>query len=506
VSQHSDPAPEHPGSEGDQATRHEATRHLREDLLRYLPSQAIPALIAFVTIPIITRLLSPAEYGDYRLVLAAVAAFGAAGGWLAAAVYRFFPSMELSGGLQQLRATLQWLLAFTLGLFAVMWLGGLWVLRPTLGPGQAEVLLIGGALMLVNTLWGVVNAEVRTVREVNWYSTSVVLNKALTLGIGVGLVVWGGLRVDGLLLGSIIASLVLLPMLLRVISRRLPRPSSFNRSLASQMWRYGLPIILVQLLDWALQLSDRFFLAAFRNQTEVGLYSAAYGIAEQGMGTIVLMFELPFSILGARVWERGGSDAAAGFVSDSARSYLLVAIPAWAGLSTLAAPIMAMMTSAPFHEASVIMPVVSLALLIGAIQWWHTAGSIFSKKTGQTLISMAAAVLVNVALNLIFLERYGYPAAALTSLAGYTAGLLVMVWLSRRDFRWAFPFQSLGRALLAAGVMSAAIWALGNRVEMGPLTTLLVSVPLGMVVYGAVLLALGEPQARRILDRISRRS
>jgi O-antigen/teichoic acid export membrane protein len=272
------------------------------------------------------------------------------------------------------------------------------------------------------------------------------------------------------------------------------------------MWRYGLPIILVQLLDWALQQSDRFFLAAYRSPTEVGLYSAAYGIAEQGMGTIVLMFELPFSILGARVWERGGSDAAAGFVSDSARSYLLIAVPAWAGLSILAAPIMAVMTSAPFHEAAVIMPVVSLALLIGAIQWWYTAGSIFSKKTGQTLISMAAAVLVNIGLNLVVIDRYGYPAAAVTSLVGYIAALVVMVWLSRRDFRWPFPFRSLGRALLAAGVMSAAIWALGTTAEMGPLTTILVSVPLGLVVYSAVLLALGEPQARSLFDRISRRA
>jgi O-antigen/teichoic acid export membrane protein len=476
------------------------------DLFRYLPAQVIPALIAFVTIPIITRLLSPAEYGDYRLVLAAVAAFGAAGGWLAAAVYRFFPAAEMSDGLEELRATLQWLLAFTLGLFAIVWLGGLWVLRPTVGPDRAEILLIGGVLMLVNTVWGVVNAEVRTVREVNWYSTSVVLNKALTLGLGVGLVIWGGLAVDGLLLGSVIASLLLLPMLLRVVNRRLPRPSSFSRSLAAQMWRYGLPIILVQLLDWALQQSDRFFLAAYRSPTEVGLYSAAYGIAEQGMGTIVLMFELPFSILGARVWERGGSDAAAGFVSDSARSYLLIAVPAWAGLSILAAPIMAVMTSAPFHEAAVIMPVVSLALLIGAIQWWYTAGSIFSKKTGQTLISMAAAVLVNIGLNLVVIDRYGYPAAAVTSLVGYIAALVVMVWLSRRDFRWPFPFRSLGRALLAAGVMSAAIWVLGTTAEMGPLTTILVSVPLGIVVYGLALLALGEPQARSLFDRISRRA
>jgi O-antigen/teichoic acid export membrane protein len=506
VSHVPDPGSGESGSGGEEATRRNATRALREDLFRYLPSQVIPALIAFVTIPIITRLLTPAEYGDYRLVLAAVAAFGAAGGWLPAAVYRFFPSMEMSGELEQLRATLQWLLAFTLGLFATVWLAGTWILSSTLGAGQAEVFLIGGILMLVNTVWGVVNAEVRTIREVTWYSTSVVLNKALSLGIGVGLVIWGGVRVDGLLLGSIIASLLLLPMLLRVLNRRLPRASSFSGALARQMWRYGLPIVLVQLLDWALQLSDRFFLAALRNQTEVGLYSAAYGIAEQGMGTIVLMFELPFSILGARVWERGGSEAASGFVSDSARSYLLVAIPAWAGLSILAQPIIEVMTSAPYHEAAVIMPVVSLALLVGAIQWWYTAGSIFSKKTGQTLISMAAAVVVNVGLNLMFLENYGYPAAALTSLAGYIAGLVVMIWLSRRDFRWAFPFRSLSRALVATGVMSAAIWALGMLFELGPLPTLVISVLVGLVVYGVALLAVGEPQARKLFDRFTRRA
>ena len=506
MSRHPGPGSEESGSRGDEGIRRRASRDLRDDLVRYLPSQVIPALIAFVTIPIITRLLSPAEYGDYRLILAAVAAFGAAGGWLAAAVYRFFPSMEMADELAGLRATLRVLLVLTLALFTIVWLGGGWLLRPAFSSSQSQLLLIGGFLMLVNTVWGVVNAEVRTVREVTWYSTSVVLNKALTLGIGVGLVVWAGLRVDGLLYGSVIASLLLLPMLLRVIDRRLPRPGSFSGSLARQMWRFGLPIVLVQLVDWALQQSDRFFIAALRNQTEVGLYSAAYGIAEQGMATIVLMFELPFSILGARVWERDGSAAASVFVSDSVRSYLLVAVPAWAGLSILAQPIMNVMTSAAYQEAAVIMPVVSLALLIGAIQFWYTTGAIFSKKTGQTLISMVAAVVVNVALNLVFIERYGYRAAAVTSLVGYIVALVVMVLLSRRDFHWAFPFPSFGRALVAAGVMSAAIWALGSAVELGALATLLVSVPLGIVVYAAALLALGEPQARSLFDRLARRA
>jgi O-antigen/teichoic acid export membrane protein len=502
----SETGPEAAAPSGDEATGRRAIRDLRGDMVRYLPSQVLPALIAFLAIPVLTRLLSPAEFGDYRLILAAVGGFGAAGAWIAAAVYRSFPEMEISDRLDGFRATVNGLLAFTLGLFAILWLGGTWGIRSWLGDDRANLFLIGAVLMAVNTFWGITNSQVRAVREVGWYSVSVILNKAITLGLGVGLVIWAGLRVDGLLYGSIAASLLLLPLLLWVINGRLPSAGRFSRDLARQMLRYGLPIALVQVVNWALELSDRFFIAAFRDETEVGLYSAAYGIAEQGMATIVLMFELPFSILAFRVWERDGREAAAGFVSDSARSYLLVAVPAWAGLSILARPIMTVMTDAPYHEASVIMPVVSLALLVGAIQWWYTSGSTFSKKTGQTLISMSVAVVVNLVLNLLLIERYGYPAAAVTTLVGYMVALAVMVWLSRRDFRWVFPFRSLSRAVAAAGLMSGAIWAVTRGLEMGSAMTLAISVPLGIIVYGATLLALGEPQARVVLRRLTRRA
>lgn len=223
------------------------------------------------------------------------------------------------------------------------------------------------------------------------------------------------------------------------------------------------------------------------------------------MEAILLMFQLPFSILGSRVWERDGPEAAAEFVSDSARSYLLVAVPAWAGLSILAVPIMTVMTAAPYHEAAGIIPVVSLALLVGAIQWWYTTGATFSKKTGQLLISISAAIVVNVALNLLLVERFGYWAAAWTTLIAYGVAALVMAWLTRRAFRWRFPLASLGRSVLAAGLMSLAIWSIMGIMDMGA-ATLAVSVPVGIVVYGLALLILGEPQARRMFDRLTRRT
>jgi O-antigen/teichoic acid export membrane protein len=490
---------------GNDSGRRKAGRELRGDLFRYLPSQVLPAVIAFITIPILTRLLSPAEFGDYRLILAAVGAFGAAGSWIASAVYRFFPGMERDERLPVFRGTINWLLASTCAVFVTVWLGGWWALGSSLGDIRSDLFLIGAGLMLVNTVWGIASSEVRAVREVNWYSVSVVLNKALTLGLGVSILIWTSLRVSGLIYGSIAASLVLLPLLYRVTRRRLPRASGWDRVLARRMFRYGLPIALLMVVEWALQLSDRFFIAALRSGAEVGLYSAAYGIAEQSMTAIVLMFHLPFSILAYRVFELDGSDAASGFVADSTRSYLLLAIPGGAGLSVLAGPIMTVMTDAPYRPASVIMPVVALALLLGGIQWWYTTGPTFSEKTGQILISMSAAVVVNAGLNFLLIGRYGYKAAAVTSLIGYAVALIVMVWLSRRDFRWAFPFASAGRSLIAAGLMSGVIWVLNQATKMPAPAALTVSILLGMLVYGMALLALREPQAvslkRRLFNR-----
>ena len=47
---------------------------LVKDMLIYMPAQFLPALTAFITTPILTRLFPPAEYGYWALA-ASVSAF-----------------------------------------------------------------------------------------------------------------------------------------------------------------------------------------------------------------------------------------------------------------------------------------------------------------------------------------------------------------------------------------------------------------------------------------------
>ena len=46
-------------------------KRITKDMLAYLPAKALPALAAFITVPIYTRLFPPNEFGNYVLATAA---------------------------------------------------------------------------------------------------------------------------------------------------------------------------------------------------------------------------------------------------------------------------------------------------------------------------------------------------------------------------------------------------------------------------------------------------
>lgn len=481
---------------------------LRSDLVRYLPSQAVPAILGFVSIPIITSLFPPADYGDYRLALATVGSFSAVSVWMATAIYRFFPESELDGRLADFKTTIFRGLIATNTVLSLVWLGGLVILGARLSPQLRLLMVVGLVVMNVNTMWSLAAALVRVQRRVGWYSAGVVFNRSVALAVGVGLVLWWGFGVEGLLYGSVVASVTALPVLLKVGLRRLPSAGGrFSRRLLVDMVKFAGPVVLGQLAAWFLSLSDRYVIAWARGSVEVGLYTAAYGIAEQSVAIILTVFQLPFAVLGARVWERDGAEVAARFVTNSARGYLLVAIPAWFGISVLAQPVMRLMTAPAYHSAAGVMPYVAGALVLWGVQYWFSAAAMFLKKTSRYAGAVLVGVVVNIGLNLWLVPLYGYRAAAVTTLAAYAISVVVMAILTRADFRWEFPWRSVVRAVIAASVMAGAIALFRATTSLSPALTVAVAVPGGAVVYTAILAVFGElPEdvRRWTRDRVGR--
>jgi O-antigen/teichoic acid export membrane protein len=62
-------------------------------LVRYMPSQ-LGGLLAFLTVPILTRLLSVEEYGLYTLLLSSITILVTLMNGLGPAIVRFYPAVS----------------------------------------------------------------------------------------------------------------------------------------------------------------------------------------------------------------------------------------------------------------------------------------------------------------------------------------------------------------------------------------------------------------------------
>jgi len=175
---------------------------------------------------------------------------------------------------------------------------------------------------------------------------------------------------------------------------------------------------------------------------------------------------------------------------------LIACVPAVIGLSVLSKPILNIMTGEQYFEGHKIIPFVTLGILFLGLQQRFQAGFIFYKKTGYITFAIVASGLLNLFLNFLFVPRYGYFAAAITTLISYSFLLFLMVILSRRFFTWKFPFKSLVKGTCSSAIMGIAVYYVSNSLTYAVLINLILSIFLGILIYFVLLFLFREFQSR----------
>jgi len=480
------------------------TKALIGDLIKYAPSQVVPALASLISIPILTRLFPPQDYGRYMLVMATISVLTTLSGWLVMSVIRFYPALERDGRLEELYAcVLVGVLIFVptlAGLFTAI----VFLARLKLEKFLHQLMLVAVIVFSLTAIFEIFQSFLQAKRKATWYSLFSTWKSGGGLVIGIGLVVVFRFGVEGLLWGSALNMALSLPLLWKIAIGRFPRIANFSAELTKEMVKYSLPLVVGNLAAWVLSLSDRYILGFFRGAHEVGIYSASYAVSEKSILLLTTLFLLASGPISIHVWEKEGEQRAREFVSSTMRYYLLLCLPAVVGLSVLARPAMGVLAGAAYYEGFRIMPFVALGGLLLGLQQRFQAGLIFYKKTHFIMVAMTCAGLINIGLNLLLVPRYGYIAAAITTLIGYTVLLAIMVISSKKYFIWDFPFASLGRAVLASAIMGAIVYPVGNGLTSSPLLNLIVAVPLGALLYFSLLFLLREiqPNERRALKQL----
>ena len=310
------------------------------------------------------------------------------------------------------------------------------------------------------------------------------LGAALTrLGLGW----WGPLA--GLAVG------MLLPMLHALRRDWSGLKLSIDRETLSVICQYGLPLSLTVALTIVISSSDRFLIAWILGKDAAGLYSVAVDFTSQTITLLMMVICLAVYPLAVRAWEEYGREAAQREMRHNASLLLAVGLPAAVGLSVLAPGVANCFLGESFrHAFPQVVPLVATGTFLAGLKAFHfdTAFQFVNRTIIQVWIVLVAAV-VNIALNLVAIRRFGINGAASASVLAYLLAIVLTAMVGRRYFVLPFPLKPLLQTLAAAGTMALVLYPF--RADAGR-AALVAQIAAGASVYGTVLFALDFQRVR----------
>jgi len=465
-------------------------RELGTDMGKYIPAQIVPGIVGFISLPILTRLFLPLDYGYYSLVIAAVSVPTVIVGWLSMAVVRFYSVYDREGRLPALYGSMVRLLLITVAAIVAACSIILLLLQDTIDSRLYGYFWIGLLLLSLSGAYQLCLHFLRARRWVGWYSVFVSWQSVMTLLVGLSLIYIGNMDISSFFWGAAAAICVALPLAYMKSSDGVKVSGYLTRSQTREMVRYAFPLVVGNLAGWVLGLSDRYVIEAFHSSSEVGLYSLGYNVASQSMMLIVTLFMAATGPLGIKLYESEGRESAARFVAQSTRLYLLLALPASVCLGVLARPIIAIISPDQYDQAYTVLPWVAAGVFLLGMQQRFQAGLLYTKRTYYITAATVTAGLVNVGLNVIFVPEYGFLAAAVTTFVGYALLLAAIIAVSLPVFRWSFPVATLIRTVISSALMGLCVHFI---YQIQPAAWFLaVATGAGAAVYFLVLAMLGE--------------
>ena len=447
----------------------------------YTAASIISKLIAVALLPLYTRYLTLADYGAAEVMFAAVvsASIVVRLGMLEA-LLRFYckddedPAKVVSTSF----AALFWF-STAAALIALPFAGPISeALLPRPAPDLARI-SIGGlwVLTMVEYLLTLFRLEERA----RAYFLTTILNVLAAIGLTVILVVGEGEGARGLLLGSYASGAVVALGLIVVHRRRLSL--WIDGPLLRRMTRFGLPTMPAELSLYLLNFVDRIVIVRSVGLAEAGLYSVAVKFA-QAVNVLVRGFQLAWPPLAYSIRDDGEARRAyAAIVTWFVGGCAFVVTGMW-----LFSRWIARILAAPrFFDSYEAVGLIATGVTLYAL---YMVLVVILGRTGRTefnLPATIAALVANVALNIVLVPSLGIVGAGLALVASYVVVVGLMYVFTQRLFPVPYEWSRLARVVL----VSTALVLLGELLLPTSGAAGLLSRILLWLTYPAVLLLSG---------------
>jgi O-antigen/teichoic acid export membrane protein len=329
-------------------------------------------------------------------------------------------------------------------------------------------------------------------QEAKWYIAAQLGFTIIALVIGVPMAVYLGLGAAGILWGQVIILFVLGVIMLRGLFLTGSRVSREATSLPNvkEFALYGLPTMVAVIGVWIMTSADRYVIEYFRNTAEVGLYSMGFAI-----GNIIAMLVDAFILAAVPIlmltYESDDREITSRLLSQLTRIFILIALPATVGLSVLAGPIIRLLATEPYYPAIIVIPFIALTGFTLGLALLSHIGLLTAKKTPIMTRNWSVAAALNILLNILFIPKFGFVAAAATTLVSHIVLLILNMTSASKYLRWVVMPRSALNSALASIVMGGAIF-LVIHISSSAIVNCILGLIAGVIVYFGILVLLKE--------------
>lgn len=431
------------------------------DSLIYGGGRLVQRFLTVFLLPIYTQYLTPHDYGVLAMVLATglLIDLFVTLGWDSTFARFYYDDRS-----EEHRSRVITMTLYVDTIWPLFLLGALAIVMPWLStvimgaPGYT----IYFELMLLNEFfvnWSDLPFQLFRLNHQPWrFSAFTLARVCIQIPLTIVLVTVVHLGVLGVLIGSLATSFTLNVATLPTYWRRIRL--FWDGSLFKEMLAFASASLFASTAFYVLNYSDRYFVRAYTDIVQVGLYNCAFVLAQP------VYFAMNSFRLAWPQWHyswlhdppRHRRLVARGFtyfclLAVSIIVVLGVFMPAWVRL---------LLRRPDYWSVGPATLVLAFSTLFFGSYYLLAVGANVMKKNRLFPVIIAVAALLNAGLNIVFIPRYGYIAAAWSTLIGFIVLAFLMRTVSQHYYRIPHEFGRLVKISLAAAAALVTAWGIAR--------------------------------------------
>jgi len=262
--------------------------------------------------------------------------------------------------------------------------------------------------------------------------------------------------IAGVLIGNLGSSLLLFFLLYPEISKFLT--IKFDWAPLKKLLNYGLPILPLSITIWlGLDLIDRWLIKWILGLDKTGIYTLGYQF-----GTAIGI--LVFGFCGAWTAFFYNNPENKKAFADSAIIFIRIALILWAILSLFTPEIFKLMVAEKYWIAQSIIPIIALSYIFLGLEEIFTAGFYIKSRTRLLVPIALTPLLINIALNIYLIPRFGIMGAAVATLFSYFLFALFSYLIGNKIFPVNYNLKTISSDLFIGIILISLTYLAGNTI------------------------------------------